>query len=70
MKGKGCPRPIKTWAQAGVSRKNLDVLKKQNFEKPTPIQAQAIPAVMSGNANCSLNIMILNNTNNVFICRS
>jgi len=24
------------------------VLKKQNYEKPTPIQAQAIPAIMSG----------------------
>jgi ATP-dependent RNA helicase DDX46/PRP5 len=48
VKGKGCPRPIKTWAQCGVSKKVLEVLKKQNFEKPTPIQAQAIPAVMSG----------------------
>uniref|UniRef100_A0A8D8S989 Probable ATP-dependent RNA helicase DDX46 n=1 Tax=Cacopsylla melanoneura TaxID=428564 RepID=A0A8D8S989_9HEMI len=48
VKGKGCPRPIKTWAQCGVSKKILDALKKQNYEKPTPIQAQAIPAIMSG----------------------
>ncbi|XP_018323834.1 probable ATP-dependent RNA helicase DDX46 [Agrilus planipennis] len=48
MKGKGCPRPIKTWAQCGVSTKELNVLKKLGFEKPTPIQAQAIPAIMSG----------------------
>lgn len=48
VKGKGCPRPIKTWAQCGVSKKELEILKKQNYEKPTPIQAQAIPAVMSG----------------------
>ena len=27
-KGKGCPRPIKTWAQCGVSKKLLDILKK------------------------------------------
>lgn len=27
-KGKGCPRPIKTWAQCGVSKKVLDILKK------------------------------------------
>lgn len=27
-KGKGCPRPIKTWAQCGVSKKVLEVLKK------------------------------------------
>ncbi|KAL1123116.1 hypothetical protein AAG570_002204, partial [Ranatra chinensis] len=48
VKGKGCPKPIKSWAQCGVSKKVLDVLKKQNYEKPTPIQAQAIPAIMSG----------------------
>uniref|UniRef100_A0A0V0G3V5 Probable ATP-dependent RNA helicase DDX46 n=1 Tax=Triatoma dimidiata TaxID=72491 RepID=A0A0V0G3V5_TRIDM len=48
VKGKGCPRPIKTWAQCGVSKKVLDILKKQGYEKPTPIQSQAIPAIMSG----------------------
>nr|XP_022906743.1 probable ATP-dependent RNA helicase DDX46 [Onthophagus taurus] len=48
VKGKGCPKPIKTWAQCGVSTKELNILKKLGFEKPTPIQAQAIPAVMSG----------------------
>lgn len=26
----------------------MDVLKKLGFEKPTPIQCQAIPAIMSG----------------------
>ncbi|RZF39802.1 hypothetical protein LSTR_LSTR000450 [Laodelphax striatellus] len=48
VKGKGCPKPIKSWAQCGVSKKVLDALKKQDYEKPTPIQAQAIPAIMSG----------------------
>ena len=48
MKGKGCPRPIKTWAQCGVSKKEMDSLRKLSFDKPTPIQCQAIPAVMSG----------------------
>lgn len=48
VKGKGCPKPIKTWAQCGVSKKEMDILKKLNFEKPTPIQCQAIPAIMSG----------------------
>lgn len=48
VKGKGCPRPIKTWAHCGVSKKEMEVLKKMAFEKPTPIQCQAIPAVMSG----------------------
>ncbi len=27
-KGKGCPRPIKNWAQCGVSKKVMDILKK------------------------------------------
>uniref|UniRef100_S4RU57 Probable ATP-dependent RNA helicase DDX46 n=1 Tax=Petromyzon marinus TaxID=7757 RepID=S4RU57_PETMA len=48
VKGKGCPKPIKTWVQCGISMKILNTLKKQNYEKPTPIQAQAIPAIMSG----------------------
>ncbi|XP_061659924.1 probable ATP-dependent RNA helicase DDX46 isoform X2 [Syngnathoides biaculeatus] len=48
VKGKGCPKPIKTWVQCGVSMKILNALKKQSYEKPTPIQAQAIPAIMSG----------------------
>ncbi|EEC12441.1 ATP-dependent RNA helicase, putative, partial [Ixodes scapularis] len=48
VRGKGCPKPIRNWAQCGVSKKVMEVLKKHGFEKPTPIQAQAIPAVMSG----------------------
>lgn len=48
IRGKDCPKPIKNWAQCGVSKKELDVLKKSNYNKPTPIQAQAIPIVMSG----------------------
>ncbi|KAF6213297.1 hypothetical protein GE061_011015 [Apolygus lucorum] len=48
VKGKGCPKPIRTWAQCGVSKKVLDILKRQGYEKPTPIQSQAIPAIMSG----------------------
>eukprot|EP00106_Octopus_bimaculoides_P003129 XP_014770571.1 PREDICTED: probable ATP-dependent RNA helicase DDX46 isoform X3 [Octopus bimaculoides] len=46
--GKGCPKTIRTWAQCGVSKKIMDALKKHGYEKPTPIQAQAIPAIMSG----------------------
>ncbi|XP_037402092.1 probable ATP-dependent RNA helicase DDX46 isoform X2 [Pygocentrus nattereri] len=48
VKGKGCPKPIKTWVQCGTSMKVLNALKKHNYEKPTPIQTQAIPAIMSG----------------------
>uniref|UniRef100_A0AAY4B3N3 Probable ATP-dependent RNA helicase DDX46 n=1 Tax=Denticeps clupeoides TaxID=299321 RepID=A0AAY4B3N3_9TELE len=48
VKGKGCPKPIKTWVQCGTSMKVLNALKKHSYEKPTPIQTQAIPAIMSG----------------------
>ncbi|XP_062393052.1 probable ATP-dependent RNA helicase DDX46 [Sardina pilchardus] len=48
VKGKGCPKPIKTWVQCGTSMKVLNALKRQSYEKPTPIQCQAIPAIMSG----------------------
>ncbi|XP_073335137.1 probable ATP-dependent RNA helicase DDX46 [Pagrus major] len=48
VKGKGCPKPIKTWVQCGVSMKILSAMKKHGYDKPTPIQAQAIPAIMSG----------------------
>jgi len=48
IRGLDCPKPIKKWFQAGLNLKVLDVLKDLGFEKPTPIQAQAIPAIMSG----------------------
>ncbi|XP_035194648.1 probable ATP-dependent RNA helicase DDX46 [Oxyura jamaicensis] len=48
VKGKGCPKPIKTWVQCGISMKILTALKKHGYEKPTPIQSQAIPAIMNG----------------------
>ncbi|CAF1073639.1 unnamed protein product [Rotaria sp. Silwood1] len=46
--GKRCPRPIKTWSQCITSTKILQVLKKLNYENPTPIQAQALPIILSG----------------------
>ena len=48
VKGKDCPKPVRTWTQCGLSNKITDVLKKNSYEKPTPIQSQAIPAIMSG----------------------
>lgn len=46
--GKSCPKPITCWAHCGLSRKVMEVLKKLKYVSPTPIQAQAIPAIMSG----------------------
>ena len=48
VKGKNVPKPIKNWPQCGVSSKILHLLKKYSYDKPTPIQAQAIPVCMSG----------------------
>ncbi|CAG0916395.1 unnamed protein product [Notodromas monacha] len=48
VKGKNCPKPIKAWSQAVADRKILDALKRFKFETPTPIQSQALPAIMSG----------------------
>merc|ERR1719400_2183000 len=48
VKGKDAPKPFKTWPQIGVSQRILEILKKLNYENPSPIQAQAIPVVMSG----------------------
>ncbi|KAM9981260.1 hypothetical protein ACTFIY_003563 [Dictyostelium cf. discoideum] len=46
--GKDCPKPIQSWAQAGLTEKVHLLLKKFQYEKPTPIQAQTIPAIMNG----------------------
>ncbi|CAN6440681.1 unnamed protein product [Victoria cruziana] len=46
--GKDVPKPVKTWNQTGLSTKILEVIKKLNFDRPMPIQAQALPIVMSG----------------------
>uniref|UniRef100_A0A1I7S5B8 RNA helicase n=1 Tax=Bursaphelenchus xylophilus TaxID=6326 RepID=A0A1I7S5B8_BURXY len=48
VRGKKPPKPIKNWAQAGLQTKVMNVLKKLNYQKPTPIQAQAVPAILSG----------------------
>jgi len=48
VKGLNVPRPVKSWPQCGVSKKTLDILKASNYKAPTPIQAQAIPAILRG----------------------
>ena len=68
-RGKRVPRPIKRWAQAGLSDRLLAVIEKQGYAAlrrhlhhhlhhhlhlpcryaaPFPIQAQALPCIMSG----------------------
>lgn len=48
VSGESCPKPATCWAHCGLSRKVMEILKKLKFVSPTPIQAQAIPAIMSG----------------------
>jgi ATP-dependent RNA helicase DDX46/PRP5 len=46
--GKDCPRPIKKWIHAGLPPQVHELIAKEKFEKPFPIQCQAIPVIMSG----------------------
>lgn len=48
VNGKDVPRPVQKWAQCGLTRQTLDVIETLGYEKPTSIQMQALPAIMSG----------------------
>ncbi|XP_044724768.1 DEAD/DEAH box helicase domain-containing protein [Hirsutella rhossiliensis] len=48
VKGKSVPKPVQKWSQCGLSRQTLDIIDGLGYEKPTAIQMQAIPALMSG----------------------
>ncbi|WVN85262.1 pre-mRNA-processing ATP-dependent RNA helicase PRP5 [Cryptococcus depauperatus CBS 7841] len=48
IRGTDAPRPVKNWGAFGLPQGCLDVIKHQGWETPTSIQAQAIPAIMSG----------------------
>lgn len=48
VKGKNVPKPVQKWAQCGLTRQTLDIISQLGYEKPTSIQMQAIPALMSG----------------------
>ena len=48
IRGKRCPRPFLEWRQCGLLEAVMDVIRGSGYTKPFPIQAQAIPAIMSG----------------------
>lgn len=48
VSGKDIPRPVQKWAQCGLTRQTLDAIDNLGYEKPTPIQMQALPVIMSG----------------------
>ena len=49
IRGIDAPKPVQKWSQLGLGVASLDVIQdKLGFEKPSSIQSQAIPAIMSG----------------------
>ncbi|EIW82420.1 P-loop containing nucleoside triphosphate hydrolase protein [Coniophora puteana RWD-64-598 SS2] len=48
IRGVDSPRPVTKWSHFGLPASCLDVIKRLNYVAPTAIQAQAIPAIMSG----------------------
>lgn len=48
VRGKDCPKPLTKWSYCGLPGSCLDVIKRLDYKAPTAIQAQAIPAIMSG----------------------
>lgn len=48
VRGADCPKPITKFTETGLPDSVLRVLEKSGFTAPTPIQSQAIPAIMMG----------------------
>ncbi|XP_052185755.1 DEAD-box ATP-dependent RNA helicase 24 isoform X2 [Diospyros lotus] len=48
VSGFDVPRPIKTFEDCGFSVELMKMIAKQAYERPTPIQCQALPIVLSG----------------------
>lgn len=48
VSGFDVPRPIKQFEDCGFSATLMSAISKQGYQKPTPIQCQALPIVLSG----------------------
>ncbi|KAI9006950.1 P-loop containing nucleoside triphosphate hydrolase protein [Hyaloraphidium curvatum] len=49
IRGVDCPKPARKWTQLGLPPGGMEVIRRVlKYEKPSPIQSQAIPAIMSG----------------------
>ncbi|MED6290290.1 putative ATP-dependent RNA helicase ddx5 [Ilyodon furcidens] len=48
VKGRDCPKPIVKFHEAAFPNYVMDVIVKQNFTEPTPIQSQGWPVALSG----------------------
>ncbi|ERT03165.1 hypothetical protein HMPREF1624_01470 [Sporothrix schenckii ATCC 58251] len=48
VSGKDVPKPVQKWSHCGLTQTMLGIVEKLGYEKPTPIQMQALPVIMSG----------------------
>lgn len=48
VNGVDCPVPITKWTQLGLPSSMIELFKLLNYEKPSAIQSQSLPAIMSG----------------------
>lgn len=48
IRGIDAPKPVQKWSQCGLGAQSLEVIQKLGYSKPTSIQTQAIPSIMSG----------------------
>ena len=48
IRGIDAPKPVQKWSQCGLGVQSLDVISKLGYDRPTSIQTQAVPAIMSG----------------------
>ena len=49
IRGARCPKPVERWSQFGMPPGVDEVIKKVlKYDRPSPIQSQAIPAILSG----------------------
>ncbi|KAL8728808.1 MAG: hypothetical protein Q9181_005212 [Wetmoreana brouardii] len=48
IRGIDAPKPVLKWSQCGLGAQSLEVIQRLCYDRPTSIQAQAIPSIMSG----------------------
>ena len=48
IRGVDAPKPVQEWSQCGLGTQSFAVIKNLGYEKPSAIQTQAIPSIMSG----------------------
>ncbi|KAL8695813.1 MAG: hypothetical protein Q9224_003141 [Gallowayella concinna] len=48
IRGIDAPKPVQKWSQCGLGAQSLEVIQRLGYDRPTSIQTQAIPSIMSG----------------------